>query len=486
MAFLDLRQYLDVLESAGELHRIKSRVNWDSEIGAIAEESIRRRAGALLFENIQDYQNTHGKKLLINTHESPKRMALALGLPPDTPIMEIIKTCKQREKQLMKPRVVASGPCKEVIHMEGDVNLLEVPAPKLHSKDGGRYLQTYGGVVTKDPESDWTNVGIYRGMVHDATSMGFLWVPTQHWGIHGRKYKAMGKPMPMAVTIGAGALAAPTYYSYLPAGVCEYDLMGAFAQEPIELVRCETVDLLVPASSEIVLEGEMSLDPATFRKEGPFGEYPGYYTSVWAEPRPVFKVNCITHRKDPILQCQTPGMYPQEPIPFLTLITSAQTWNRLESAGIEGVTGVFIEPAQPAVIYISIDSRYYGHSRQVAAALWGLGLNYTGKYVFITDSDVDITSAARVMAAVANRTQASKDLVIFPGTFGGPLDPSMDPEVKRRTGGLGSWDRVLIDATWPMDWEPREEWGGLRHPPACQAEPELAEKIRERWESYGI
>ncbi|MDP2726876.1 MAG: UbiD family decarboxylase, partial [Dehalococcoidia bacterium] len=137
------------------------------------------------------------------------------------------------------------------------------------------------------------------------------------------------------------------------------------------------------------------------------------------------------------------------------------------------------------VIYISIDSRYYGHARQVAAALWGLGLNYTGKYVFITDSDVDITSTAKVMAAVANRTQAMRDVVIFPGTFGGALDPGMDPEIKRRTGGVGSWDRVLIDATWPMDWEPREEWGGLRHPPACQAEPELAHKIRERWHTYG-
>lgn len=485
MSFLGLREYLQVLEGAGELRRVRALVDWNEEIGAIAEEAIRRRSGALLFENIEGYQDTHGRKLLINTHESPRRMALALGLPADTAIMDTILTCKQREKQPLKPRVVASGPCKEVIHRDGDSDVLEFPAPKLHARDGGRYLQTYGGIVTKDPESDWTNVGIYRGMVHDGTSMGFLWIPTQHWGIHGRKYRAMGKPMPMAVTIGAGALAAPTWYSYLPAGVSEYDLLGAFSLEPVELVRCETSDLLVPASSEIVLEGEMSFDPSTFKPEGPFGEYPGYYTSVWSEPRPVFKIKCITHRHDPVLQCQIPGMYPQEPIPFLTLITSAQVWNRMEAAGIEGIAGVYIEPAQPAVIYISIESRYYGHARQVGAAVFALGLNYTGKYVFVTDSDVDITSAERVMAAVANRTQA-KDIVVFPGTFGGPLDPSMDPETKRRTGGLGSWDRVLIDATWPMDWDPREEWGGLRHPPACQAEPEVAKKVKERWEGYGI
>src|SRR3970282_730940 len=106
----------------------------------------------------------------------------------------------------------------------------------------------------------------------------------------------MGRPMPMAVVNAAGALAPLACYGHLPAGVSEYDLWGGLAQEPIELVHCETIDLLVPASSEIVLEGEMSLDPATFRPEGPFGEYPGYYTSVWSEPRPVFRAKCVTHR----------------------------------------------------------------------------------------------------------------------------------------------------------------------------------------------
>ena len=486
MGFLDLRQFLQVLESAGELNRIRAEVNWNDEIGAIAEEGLRQRVGAILFESITDHQETHGRKLLINTHHSPRRIALAMGLAADSSLMDIIKTCKQREKHHFKPRVVASGPCKEVIHKGGEIDLLEFPVPKLHAKDGGRYLQTYGGVVTKDPESDWMNIGIYRGMVHDATSMGFLWIPTQHWGVHGRKYRGMGLPMPLAVAIGAGAVANLAYYSYLPAGVCEYDLMGAFAQESIELVPCETSDLLVPSTSEIVLEGEMSFDPSTFRPEGPFGEYPGYYTSVWAEPRPVFNVKCITHRRDPILECSIPGMAPEEPIPCRTLITSAQAWNRLEATGIEGITGLYIEPSQPAVVYISIESRYHGHARQVAAAFWGLGLNYAGKYLFITDSDVDITNASKVMAAVANRTQAARDLVVFPGTFGGALDPSMDPKVKRNTGGVGSWDRVLIDATWPMDWEPRKEWGGLKHPPACVAEPEMAQHVRDRWQSYGF
>ncbi len=486
MPFLDLRQYLEVLETAGDLRRVQAQVDWNEEIGAVAEEGIRRRAGALIFENIKDYQGTHGRKLLINTHESPRRLAMALGLPPDTPIMEIVKVCKQREKVLLSPRVVASGPCKEVIHKGDDVNLYEFPVPRLHDKDGGRYLQTYGGVVTRDPDSDWTNIGIYRGMVHDANSMGFLWTPTQHWGMHGRKYRAMGKPMPMAVTIGAGALAGVAWFSHVPPGVCEYDFMGALAQDPVELVRCETNDLLVPACSEIVLEGEMSFDSATYKPEGPFGEYPGYYTSVWSEPRPVFKVKCITHRHDPILQCSTPGMDPIEPVPYLKLVSSAQLWNRLEAAGIEGVTGFYIDPAHPAVVYISIDSRYYGHARQVAAALWGMGLNQAAKYVIITDSDVDITNPSKVMAAVANRTQAQRDIVIFPGTFGGILDPGMDPDVKRKTGGVGSWDRVLIDATWPMDWEPREDWGGLKHPPACQAGPDLIERVRQRWQTYGI
>lgn len=486
MPFKDLRKYLDDLEREGDLQRIRTRVDWDEEIGAVAEEAIRIDAGALLFENIKDHEKTHGRKLLINSNDTPKRMAITFGYPTDMPIMEMIQENRRRARNRVKPVMVKSGPCKEVIEAGDEVNLAEFPAPKLHAKDGGRYLQTYGGVVTKDPETGITNVGIYRGMIIDRRSLAFLFVPTQHWGFHGRKYRAMGKKMPMAVTIGSGPIPPLAFFSYSPLGVSEYEMAGAWAEEPIPLVRCETVDLDVPATSEIVLEGEMSLDPGDFQLEGPFGEYPGYYTSMSAELRPVFKINCVTHRKDPILDAAIPGMGPIHPMPNRGLISSALIWNRLEDAGIQGLTGVFVEPSQPAVIYISINKMYHGHAKQVGTALWGLGLNYTGKYTIVTDSDVDVSDASKVMAAVANRTQGIQDFVVCQGTFGGILDPGVHPDVKAKTGGVGTWDRVLVDATWPSEWEPREEWGGLRHPMPCQAEPARVAQVHKRWSEYGF
>ena len=427
MPFKDLRMYLQDLEREGELQTIRAQVDWDEEIGAVAEEAIRIDAGALLFANIKDHQNTHGQKLLINSNDTPRRMAIIFGYPTDMPVMEMIQENRRRARNRVKPVMVKSGPCKEVIEMGKQVNLGEFPAPKLHAKDGGRYLQTYGGVVTKDPETGVTNIGIYRGMVVGQNSLGFLFVPTQHWGFHGRKYRAMGQKMPMAVTIGSGAVTPLAFFSYSPLGVSEYEMAGAFIEEPVPLVKCETVDLEVPATSEIVLEGEMSLDPRDFQLEGPFGEYPGYYTSMSAELRPVFKVNCVTHRKDPILDCAIPGMGPVHPKPNRGIISSALIWNRLEDAGVQGLTAVFVEPSQPAVIYIAINKMFHGHAKQVGTALWGLGLNYTGKYTVVTDSDVDITDASKVMAAVANRTQGLQDFVVCQGTYGGDSGPGYPP-----------------------------------------------------------
>ena len=491
MAFKGLREFMEVLEQKGELKRINVPVDWDEEMGAIAEEALLKDQPALLFENIKDHRDTYGKRVLMNTYNSLKRLLMALDLPEDIHIMDLIKTYRERIKDPLKPILVSTGPCKEVIRKGEDVNLFEFPTPKSHHEDGGRYIQTIGGVITRDPESGWQNIGIYRGMILDRNSIGMLWIPTQHWGMHGLKYQAQGKPMPMAIAIGGGPLCPLAYYSFFPKGVCEYDMIGAIQRAPLELVKCETVDLEVPASSEIVLEGEMDLDPKTYRPEGPFGEYPGYYTTLWSEPRPVFKVNCITHREDPILETYIMGMARKHPLADPIIFGgNALIWDQLEMCGIPGITGVYGPPSAGAgwtIIFVSIDKKYYGHARQIANVIWGLSLGaMIGKYVVVVDSDIDITKPDQVLDAIANRTQGEKDILICPGTHGGPLDPGISPEVKRLTGGIGNWDRVLIDATWPFEWEPREEWGGLRHPPVCQASRRMIEQVRERWKEYGL
>lgn len=493
MVFKDLREYIDALEREGELKRVKAEVDWDEEIGAICEESIARSGPALLFENIKDHQETHGRRVLASINlVSQVRVYMALNVSTDAHPMEAVRTLRNRCQQPIKPKLVKSGPCKESIHKGSEVNLLEFPTPKWHGKDGGRYIVTFGGgVVTKDPETDWVNIGTYRGMVLDRSSIGMLYIPTQHWAMHGAKYAQMGKSMPLAITIGSDPVSPFVFCSPFDSGVCEYDMVGAIRQQPLEVVKCETVDLEVPATSEIILEGELTLDPKGFRPEGPFGEYPGYYSKLSGEPGHVLKVNCITHRKDPILLGMYEGFaerYPwAKPCNYLECIP---LWDVLVKQGIMGIHGVYGMdpfPTSHAIIAVSVSRSYFGQARQIAAALWGNSLSaQIAKYVIVVDSDVDITNPTSVFTAIANRSRPDQDVVIFPGSFGAPLDPSVAPEIVRETGGLGRWDRVLIDATWPPEWGPRKEWDGLRHPVPCTPDPKIMEQVRKRWGEYKI
>ena len=489
MPFTALREFLKKLESAGQLKRVQAEVHWDQEITAISQESLMRRGPALLFENIANYRKTHGKRVAVGMIESLERAKIAMELPPTASRRDMVQIWRERVAQPVPPKLVRTGPCKEVIEKGKDVDLLEFPVPKIHSRDGGRYLLTWCLVVTKDPENGWVNVGVYRGMVLDKSRIAVYYLPFQHWGLQGRKYRQKGKSMPVAAVIGVEPITNWVAATAVPSGACEYDIAGAIRGVPVELVKCETVDLEVPSTAEIVIEGEMSLDPAEFQPEGPFGEYVGHYVSINSRA-PVMKVKCVTHRKDPISTTRMVGVVSPSVVTeqgtFLGISNDAFTLNELEARGIHGVRE--IRGAGPAgmITIVSLDQLYYGHAKEVALALWSLKAHYWRKIVIVVDSDVDITDLDKVMVAVATRTRPGQDILIFPGTPGGTLDPSNHPEVLRKTDGVGNWDRVLIDATWPMEWEPREEWGGLRHPPSCLATEEILQKVRRRWKEYGL
>jgi 4-hydroxy-3-polyprenylbenzoate decarboxylase len=295
MAYKGLRDWINTLEKEGELARVKTKVDWNLEIGGINQKAYDMEGPALLFENIKDHENTLCRKLFTSSLSTFPRIALMMGLPKDSHPRKLIKTYMERTKKLVKPKIIKDGPVKENILKGDDVNLFELPAPKWHQRDGGRYLITMNGVVTKDPETKWQNVGTYRGMVHDRNHTGMSIVHNQHIWMHWRKHKKLGrKTMPCAVVLGCDPVLPMVASSNVPTDVDEYDVMGAIREEPVELVKCETVDLEVPSSAEIILEGEISLDVSTFRPEGPFGEYSGYYASGERGLRPVFTVNCIT------------------------------------------------------------------------------------------------------------------------------------------------------------------------------------------------
>ena len=234
---------------------------------------------------------------------------------------------------------------KDVIVRGDAIDQNEFPVPKWHHLEGGRYIHTFSGIVTRDPDTRVMNVGIYRGMIgrKDTTPM-LLIKGGQHWGHHFQKYADRGEPMPVACVIGWDPIMPFLAGSPIPTGVCEWDVMGAYRGEPAELVRCETVDLEVPASAEIVIEGFISDDPATWEKEGPFGEYTGHLSDV-PTPRPTMKVTCITHRREPIfrgcLEGTLPGSYSENSV-MSGVQRAGIAWNILKGAGIPGVRDVYV------------------------------------------------------------------------------------------------------------------------------------------------
>jgi 4-hydroxy-3-polyprenylbenzoate decarboxylase len=483
VAYRDLREWIDTLDREGELARVKVEVDWDLEIGGILRENMDRNGPALLFENIRDYRNTICTKLFASSLSSNSRIALMLGLSKDTPYRDLIRVWRERAKKSVKPVIVDTGPCKENILKGDDVDLFQFPTPHWQKLDGGRYIGTFHGVVTKDPDTGWINVGTYRQMIHDKNTTTMSLAQGQHIWFHWRKYRPKGKNMPLAVAIGWDQVLPAVAASPVGTGVDEYDIMGALRQKPVELVKCETVDLYVPASSEIVLEGEVITDRSKFITCGPFGEYTGHYGP--ANLRPPFKVNCITFRKDPILQGTMEGMPINEDHRICSVSHSALIWDLLEER-MTGVTGVNNDPSTAyANLIVQIDNSYYGQVHQVAANVWSSHLsNMMCKNIFVCDQDVDIYNLSKVFWAFGYRVDPSKDIIQFPGWISA-LDPVVHPQDRLGPGG-NKGIRLLIDATKPIDRPRADEYLGEKFAIVAYPDDETMRKVETRWEEYGI
>jgi len=359
--------------------------------------------------------------------------------------------------------------------------------------DGGRYLLTYGGVVTKDPESGIMNVGIYRGMVASRDQIPILMWRAQHIGHHVTAWQQGGSAeMPIAVAIGWEPSLGFCGGTPVPKGVCEYDVMGAIRGAPVELVKCETVDLYVPASAEIVIEGYLGLDPDTYLMEGPFAEFTGYVAGD-RSPKPTIRVTCISHRNDPILRGTIEGALPgsfSENAVCSSIMRAATAWNVLDRAGVPGITDVWCPPVHAGInLLIQMKQSYRNQAKQAANAIWGSSAAHVRyKHITVVDDDIDIHDYAAVDWAIAYRVNAGEDdIVIMPSTFGAGLDPS----TRRRDRnaalfGTGKWNRVLIDATMNLDYDPDPDLDGARFPPTVWPAPEDEAAARARWEELGL
>ncbi|MDO8784763.1 MAG: UbiD family decarboxylase, partial [Syntrophales bacterium] len=258
MAFKDLREYISALEKYNELVRIKDEVDWDCEAGAIFRRGHEKEAQAILIENIRDYPNTRLMGGLMSTF---RRFAIAMELDPDIPLREMFKEFDARRANPIKPVLVDSGSAYEENLLTGDeVDLSVLPTPMVHDGDGGRYLGTWHNLITKDPDSGWINWGMYRQMIHNKKHLGALILPNSDAGKQKAKWEARGEPMPFASAIGGDPIT--NSVAAMPYGIemDEVDMAGGLRQAPVELVKCKTVPLVVPANAEIIIEGHIHTD----------------------------------------------------------------------------------------------------------------------------------------------------------------------------------------------------------------------------------
>ena len=463
-----IRDFIEQAEADGMLQRIKAEVDWDLELSHIAKLNEEKQGPALLFENVKDYDSP----VLTSVCTTTERLSLIMGMPKDSTLVDLMRHWVEKGETKVPPKLVDTGPCKENKMMADEVDLFKFPVPKFFPMDGGRFFGTAHFVVTKDPESDWVNVGTYRLQLLDKNTLGTQFIKGKHSDIMLKKYQAMGKPMPVAVVVGCDPLLFLMGAARLSAFESEYDLAGSIRGEPIEVVKCETNDLIVPATAEIVVEGEVDADK--FMEEGPFGEYTGYYSGVGADPRNYIKVNCVTHRNNPVFMSTTVGRAVTDTHMTMALTYGSTLWQQLVAMKIPGIKAIYCPPEGSGrfLAIISMKQMYPGHADQVLTAAISTEMGAYGlKTVIVVDEDIDPWDISRVMYALSFRFQPNRSQVIKRGRST-PLDPSLPINAREITG------RLLLDATIPYDWKEK--------PIPIELDPDVVKKVQARWSELGL
>ncbi len=427
MPFYSLQEFIQRLSEEGELVRISEPVSRDLEISEITDRISKTADGgkALLFEQVEGCD----MPVLINAFGSARRMNIALGvddieeiptaiekyikLAPPTSWADKIKLLPLLlEASQFPPKKVSSAPCQEVVRTGDDVDLSRIPILKCWPEDAGRFI-TLPIVVNRSADGKIRNVGLYRMQVYDRNTTGM------HWHIHKdgahffHEYKKRNQVMETAVAIGADPAVCYSASAPLPYGVDEFLLAGFLRKSPVPLVKCKTVDLEVPATAEIVLEGY--IDPAESRIEGPFGDHTGYYSH--AGPYPVFHVTAITHRKNPIYLTTIVGKPPQEDL-YLGRATE-RIFLPLMRTQLPEIVDMNM-PAEGVfhnLVIVSIDKRYPMQARRLMSSMWGLGQMSFVKTVVVVDSTINVHDMNEVAFLLLNKIDLSRDLFFSEGVM---------------------------------------------------------------------
>lgn len=464
MPYKDFRAWISRLEEEGELLRIKEQVRLEPDIGASGQASILSNGPGLFFESLPGYPPSH--TLTIALMGSVRRLALSLDLPKFTGRGELVKELARRlEQPLIKPVRISSAPLKEERHFGEEANLFEFPLHRLNMCDGGPYL-TKTHIITKDPETGWTNVGMYRMQVKGKAKTNVWFTMGQHGGMIYRKWENMGKPMPMAVAFGVDPALTWAAVSRFQAGVDEYDVAGVLRGEPLEVISAETVDLEVPASAELVIEGEVL--PGVRELEGAFGEYPGSYSSY--HKIMVFEIKAITHRKNPIFDAIHIGKVPNENSVIFSVSRPAVDTKYMRQLFPEIITVVPYPGSHQVVIQGNF--RRHGDARRVMLGWFAGPFKDLAKNCIVVDEDIDPYDPEQVLWALSYRFQADRDLVIIPNYSSVGFDPSETRD--------GLVTLCGFDATKPKSPSPRYELVGWVEP--WKETADWKKRIAETWQ----
>jgi len=469
----ELRSWIERIESLRELQHV-SGAHWDREIGAISEINYRRKpSAALLFDDIVGYPR--GYRVLTGSLSNARRMAVTLGLDPGLDTIGLVQALRGKPREWeaaaprFEPQVLERGQIFENVVVGRDVDLSRFPAPLWHEHDGGRYIGTGVAVVTSDPDTGRINVGAYRMMIQEDGRSATINAEAGKQGRaqYDRWFAKHGKA-PVLASFGHDPLLLMVAGTEVPNTISEYAYAGAMVGEKLSVVRGEVTGLPMPASAEIVVEGWIR--PERVLREGPFGEWTGYYSGSRG-PVPAIDIERLYFRNDPIILGAPPGKPPNDYSYMRALLKSAMIQDELSKVGVRDVRGVWAHETGGGrlLVVVSITQRFCGHSRQAGyITAQCQAAAYMNRFVVVVDDDVDPMNLDEVMWAVCTRCEPSDDIDIMRKSWGSKVDPLLDnPAVPYNT-------RALIDACRPF--EKRDTF-----PRVAQASPALVRETIAKW-----
>ena len=487
MQYKDLRDFINQLEEQGELKRVTVEVDPYLEITEICDRTLKAGGPALLFENVKG----HSVPVLANLFGTTKRVALGMGENDVTALREVGKLLaflKEPDppkglkdaweklpvfKQVlnMAPKEIKKAPCQDVVIEKENVDLSKIPIQTCWPGDVAPLI-TWGLVVTKGPEKERQNLGIYRQQVLSKNRVIMRWLAQRGGALDFKEFqlKNPGEPFPIAVALGADPATILGAVTPVPDNLSEYGFAGLLRGSKTEVVQCGLSGLQVPASAEYVLEGFIYPDDEAV--EGPYGDHTGYYNET--ETFPVFTIEQITHRKDPIYHSTYTGRPPDEPA--ILGVALNEVFVPILQKQFPEIIDFYLPPegCSYRIAVVSMKKQYPGHAKRVMMGVWSFlrQFMYT-KFVIVVDDDINTRDWNDVMWALSTRVDPVRDFTLIENT---PIDYL---DFASPVSGLGS--KVGIDATNKMKGETEREWGT----PIVMDEA-VKKRIDEIWESLAI